>query len=119
MRASRWACVVAALGAVAYLLLDPASADLAAQQYRSGLVRDGGLALWDNGWFAGHHTPAYSLLSPPLGALIGVRLAGVLAVLAAAALFARIAERRWGARAGRSPRCGLRAAPSRRSSAAG
>ena len=96
----RWACAVAALGAVAYLLLDPASADLAAQQYRSGLVRDGGFALWDNGWFAGHHIPAYSLLSPPLGALVGVRLAGVLAALAAAALFARIAERRWGARAG-------------------
>jgi hypothetical protein len=96
----KWACVVAALGAVAVLLLDPASADLAAQQYRSAIVRDGGLALWDNGWFAGHHTPAYSLLFPPLGALIGVRLAGVLAALAAAALFARIAETRWGARAG-------------------
>jgi hypothetical protein len=99
-RALWWACAVAAVGAAAYLLLDPASADLAAQQYRADLVRDGGFVLWDNGWFAGHHTPAYSLLSPPLGALIGVRLAGALSALAAAALFALVAQRRWGERAG-------------------
>jgi hypothetical protein len=97
--AVRWACVVAALGAAACLLLDPHSADLAAQQYRAGLVRDGGLGLWDNGWFAGHHTPAYSILFPPLGAALGVGLAGALASLAAAALFARIAQRHWGERA--------------------
>ncbi len=87
--------VVAALGAAVYLLLDPPSADLAAQEYRAQLVRDAGLAIWDNGWFAGHHTPAYSVLFPPLGALLGVRLAGALAVVAAAALFARLARRHW------------------------
>jgi hypothetical protein len=98
--AARWACAVAALGALAYLLLDPATADHAAQEYRAWLVRDAGLQLWDNGWYAGHHTPAYSLLSPPLGALLGVRLAGALAALLAAALFGLVAERRWGPRAG-------------------
>jgi hypothetical protein len=96
----RWACVVSALAAAAYLLLDPASADLAAQQYRAGLVREAGPGLWDNGWFAGHPTPAYSLLFPPLGAAIGVRLAGALSALAASALFACLARRRWGERAG-------------------
>ena len=117
MKAARWACVVAALGAVAYLLLDPATADHAAQEYRAGLVRDHGLGLWNNGWYAGHHLPAYSLLSPALGALIGVRLAGALAAVAAAGLFGLVAERRWGPRAGsvaaawRSrPRPGRRAA---------
>ncbi|MDX6717838.1 MAG: hypothetical protein QOJ63_92 [Solirubrobacteraceae bacterium] len=95
----RWTCVVAALGAATYLLLEPASADLAAQTYRVGLVRTAGPGLWDNGWFGGHHTPAYSLLSPPLGAAIGVRLAGALAALAASALFALIARRHWGERA--------------------
>ncbi len=70
----RWACVVAALGAAAYLVLEPSSADLAAQQYRAGLVREAGFELWDNGWFAGHHTPGYSLLFPPLGALSGCAL---------------------------------------------
>ena len=100
MNAVRWACVVAALGAAAYLLLEPPSADLAAQEYRAGLVREAGLGLWDNGWFAGHHTPAYSVLFPPLGALLGVRLAGALAAVAAAALFAHLARHRWGDRAG-------------------
>ncbi len=96
----RWACVAAALGAAACLLLEPASADLAAQEYRAGLVREAGLGIWDNGWFAGHHTPGYSLLFPPLGALLGVRLAGALAAIAASALFAAIARQRWGDRAG-------------------
>ena len=87
--------VLAAFGALAYLLLEPASADLAAQEYRAELVRSAGLALWDNGWYAGHHTPAYSLLSPPLGAVLGVRLAGALAAVAATVLFARLADRHW------------------------
>ncbi len=100
MTAARWACVVAALGAAAYLLLDPGTADHAAQEYRAWLVRDAGLRLWDNGWYAGHHTPAYSLLSPPLGALLGVRLAAALAAVVAAALFGLLAEHRWGPRAG-------------------
>ncbi|MEA2149449.1 MAG: hypothetical protein QOD69_1279 [Solirubrobacteraceae bacterium] len=86
---------LAALGALAYLLAHPASADLAAQEYRAGLVRRAGLALWDNGWYAGHHTPAYSVLFPPLGAALGVRPAGALAAVAATALFAALARRRW------------------------
>jgi hypothetical protein len=90
----------AALGVAAYLLLDPPSADLAAQEYRAQLVRDAGLTLWNNGWYAGHHTLSYSLLFPPLGAAIGVRVAGALAALAAVGLFALLARRHWGERAG-------------------
>ena len=100
MTAARRACVLAALGAAAYLLLEPFSADLAAQTYRAGLVHDTGLGgLWNNGWFAGHHTPGYGVLSSPLAALLGVRLAGALAALAATALFAVVAERHWGRQA--------------------
>ena len=88
--------IVAALGAVAYLLVAPPSADLAAQEYRAQL----GLALWNNGWFAGHHTPGYSVLFPPLGGMLGVRLTGALAAVAAAALFAPLSRRHWGERAG-------------------
>jgi len=84
-------CLVAALGAAAYLLLAPPSADLAAQEYRAEL----GLVLWNNGWFAGHHTPGYSVLFPPLGGALGVRLTGALAAVAAAALFAELAHRHW------------------------
>ncbi len=87
--------VVVALGALAYLVLAPASADLAAQEYRADLVRRAGLAIWDNGWYGGHHTPAYSVLFPPLGAILGVRLAGALAAVAATLLFGRLARLRW------------------------
>jgi hypothetical protein len=86
--------VVAALGAAVYLLVAPASADLAAQEYRADL----GLVIWNNGWFAGHHTPGYSALFPPLAGALGVRLTGALAAVAAAALFARLARRHWGSR---------------------
>jgi hypothetical protein len=92
--------LVAVLGAAAYLLLDPPSADLAAQEYRAQLVREAGLTLWNNGWYAGHHTLGYSALFPPLGAAIGVRVAGALAAAAAAGLFALLARRHWGERAG-------------------
>jgi len=88
--------VVAALGAAVYLLVAPPSADLAAQEYRADL----GLTLWNNGWFAGHHTPGYSVLFPPLGGTLGVRLTGALAAVTAAALFAPLAQRHWGRRAG-------------------
>ena len=71
--------VVAALGAAVYLLVAPPSADLAAQEYRAEL----GLTLWNNGWFAGHHTPGYSVLFPPLGGLLGG--VGVAALLVGAA----------------------------------
>jgi hypothetical protein len=84
-------CLVAALGAVVYLLVAPPSADLAAQEYRAEL----GLGLWNNGWYAGHHTPGYSVLFVPLADAIGVRLAGALAAVAAAALFAALAHRHW------------------------
>ena len=87
------AVVVAALGAAAYVLIAPPSADLAAQEYRADL----GLVIWNNGWFAGHHTPGYSVLFPPLGGLLGVRLTGALAAVAAAARFAPLAHRHWGA----------------------
>ena len=43
------------------------TADLAAQEYRTWL----GLVVWDGGWYGGHHVPGYSLLFPPLAALLG------------------------------------------------
>jgi hypothetical protein len=104
---SRWAplrrfaepALVAAAVAALYLLIAPSSADHAAQQFRAGLFEIEGPGTWNNLWFGGHHIGAYSLLYPPLGALIGTRLVGALAAVAAALLFAVIAERRWGEQA--------------------
>ncbi len=83
---------LAAALAVAWLIVDPHTPDLAAQVYRVGLFRQLGFAVWDEHWYAGHHLPAYSLLFPPLGSLLGLRLVGVLSVLASAVLFERLAR---------------------------
>ena len=90
--------VAAALG-VAYLIVQPDSADHAAQVFRSGLFDSQGFAAWDNFWFGGHHLPGYGLLLPALGALIGPRLVGVLSAVIASLLFSAIAYRRFGERA--------------------
>jgi hypothetical protein len=90
--------VAAALG-VAYLIAQPDSADHAAQFFRSEFFDDQGLAAWDNFWFGGHHMPGYGFLLPALSSLIGARLVGVLAAIAAALLFSAIAYDRFGDRA--------------------
>ncbi|HVE69223.1 MAG TPA: hypothetical protein VNB64_11640 [Solirubrobacteraceae bacterium] len=90
---------VAAVLAGAYLILQPASADLAAQVYRADLFDEVGFTLWNGPWFAGHHTLGYSVLFPPLASVLGPRLVGALAAVAAAVLFERIARAQWGAQA--------------------
>ncbi|MGH2925601.1 MAG: hypothetical protein ACRDK1_06465 [Solirubrobacterales bacterium] len=92
--------VPAALLAVAYLLAAPSSADLAAQTFRSDLFSSHGFLLWNDFWYGGHYLPGYSVLFPPLGAAIGPRAVGALSAVAAAALFAALARRAYGARAG-------------------
>jgi hypothetical protein len=86
------AWVVAAILSTLYLIVDPPSADLAAQVYRSDYFGREGFALWDNAWYAGHHMPGYSLLFPPLGWLLDPRVVGALCAVASAWLFERIAD---------------------------
>jgi hypothetical protein len=95
-RAEPWA--IAALLALAYVIFSPVSADLAAQVYRIDLFREEGFTVWNGQWYAGHHTPGYSVLFPPLGALLGAHIAGALAAVASAALFAPLAEQHFGER---------------------
>ena len=102
-RAAAAPWLLAAGLALAWLAFAPPTPDLAAQVYRAGLFQREGFTLFNANWYGGHHTPAYSILFPPLGALLGVRLAGALAAVASAVLFERIARRhfgdgaRWGA----------------------
>jgi hypothetical protein len=81
--------------ALAYLILAPPAGDLAAATYRSDLFARVGFTTWDTGWYAAHGywTAGYSLLSPALGALLGVRVLLALSAVAASILFALIAER--------------------------
>jgi hypothetical protein len=92
-----WA--IAALLAVVYLILAPQSPDLAAASYRSELFSRVGFTLWDNSWYGGHHLPAYSVLAPALGALVGPRLLTALSTVAAVVLFGRAIDGRFPARA--------------------
>src|SRR5438552_6494328 len=98
LRAHPWLLAPALATAISavYLATAPITADLAAQTYRSDLFSRVGYGVWNAQGFGGHHTPAYSLVFPPLGALLGPRLVGVLAAIACAILFERIASARWG-----------------------
>jgi hypothetical protein len=95
------ALLASAFASVAVVVL-PAGGDLAAHLYRTSLVQHGVL-IWDNLWFAGQYPlSSYSLLYYPLAAVVGNPALGVIGAVAAAAIFASIAEREWLA-AGRWP----------------
>ncbi|HXA54748.1 MAG TPA: hypothetical protein VNV37_07730 [Solirubrobacteraceae bacterium] len=91
--------LTAVVGVAAWLLVYPRTPDLAAQVYRAALLRETGFLVWDSRWYGGHLIPGYSLLFPPLGALLGVRAVGAASVLASAALFEAIVVRAYGPRA--------------------
>jgi hypothetical protein len=90
----------AAALAIAYLIVAPPAADLAAAAYRAQLFSRAGFTLWDNGWYSGHYLLGYSLLSPMLSAILGVRTLLALSTVLATVLFAGIARNAFGARAG-------------------
>ncbi|SHG30312.1 hypothetical protein SAMN05443575_1966 [Jatrophihabitans endophyticus] len=79
--------VVTALNAVAFFLVRPDVNDLWAARARAAAVHDGvGLTYWF-GWFGGGSTPGtYSVVTPPLAALVGTELLCALAAVAVAAI---------------------------------
>ena len=94
-----WLPAVALSSALALLMLiwSPPVGDLAAQVFRTELFQQAGLAIWNGSWYGGHYTLTYSLLFPPLGALLGPQVVGMLAVVASSYLFDRLVRDRWGA----------------------
>jgi hypothetical protein len=82
--------------AAAMLAWAPPVGDLAAQVFRTELFRQVGLGIWNGSWYGGHYTLTYSVLFPPLAALLGPRLVGTLAVVASSYLFDRLVRDRWG-----------------------
>jgi len=85
--------------ALAMLLWSPPVGDLAAQVFRTELFHEAGLAIWNGSWYGGHYTLTYSVLFPPLAALLGPRVVGLLAVVASSYLFDRLVRDRWGVEA--------------------
>jgi hypothetical protein len=92
------AWVLAAVLAGVYLLIEPYSADLAAQTYRTWLFEHAGFVVWDNGWYAGHHVPSYSILFPPLAAWTSPQWVGAVAAVVTAWAFERLVAEDDGAR---------------------
>jgi hypothetical protein len=93
-----WLPAVALCAALASAMLawNPPVGDLAAQVFRTELFQRGGLGIWNGSWYGGHYTLTYSVLFPPLAALLGPRLVGTLAVVASAYFFDRLVRDRWG-----------------------
>jgi hypothetical protein len=96
-----WLPAVALSSALALMMIawSPPVGDLAAQVFRAELFQRAGLAIWNGSWYGGHYTLTYSVLFPPLGALLGPQVVGLLAVVSSSYLFDRLVRDRWGAEA--------------------
>ena len=84
--------VGAALVALAYLLIQPATADMAAHAFRAWLFDTEGMTVWNAQWYGGHHVLGYSMLFAPLAAWPGPAWVGVLGAIAATAAFVPLAR---------------------------
>jgi len=93
-----WLPAVALSSALALLMLlwSPPVGDLAAQVFRTELFQRAGLAIWNGSWYGGHYTLTYSVLFPPLAALLGPKVVGMGAVVSSSYLFDRLVRDRWG-----------------------
>ena len=91
--------LAAAAVAALYLILDLRTGDLAAHLYRADLFGREGFTIWNGNWYGGHHTPAYSVLFPPLAHYLTPQVAGAIAAVVAAALFEPLARSQFGERA--------------------
>jgi hypothetical protein len=93
-----WLPAVALSSALALLMLlwSPPVGDLAAQVFRTELFENAGLAIWNGSWYGGHYTLTYSVLFPPLAALLGPKVVGMVAVVSSSYLFDRLVRDRWG-----------------------
>src|SRR3954465_14294247 len=90
------AVALSSLLALLMLIWSPPVGDLAAQVFRTELFQQAGLAIWNGSWYGGHYTLPYSLLFPPLAALLGPQLVGTGAVVASSYFFDRLIRARWG-----------------------
>jgi hypothetical protein len=98
-RRSLLPAAVATLGAALVRVLGWRGPDIPAQVYRVSLFRTHGFVLWDNGWYGGHYQLPYSVLFPPVGALIGLYGAATLSAAVAAWAFGVLIEDHFGRRA--------------------
>ena len=84
--------VGAAVAAIAYLAIQPATADMAAHAFRAWLFDSEGMTVWNAQWYGGHHVLGYSMLFAPLAAWPGPAWVGALSAVAATAAFVPLAR---------------------------
>jgi hypothetical protein len=92
-RSGLFACGVAACLAGLAAVLGWRGADTPNVLFRVELFRRAGFAVWDLGWYAGHHVLGYSVLLGPLGAVLGPAGVGLAAAGLAAVSFDRLVVR--------------------------
>src|SRR5919198_5836786 len=68
--------LVAAVLAGFYLVIAPKTGDLPAHVFRAKLFGREPFTVWNGDWYSGHHTPAYSMLFPPVAWVLGPAVAG-------------------------------------------
>ena len=88
--------LLAAAFALAYVLISPASLDLAAHLLRAKLFSVEGFGIWNNWWYGGHHVVMYSVLFPAFAAALTPQLVAAIAVVLTTALFEQLAHRHFG-----------------------
>jgi hypothetical protein len=97
----RWAATLAAaVTCGAFAIWNPPVRDLAAHTFRAELFEDAGFAIWNNSWYGGHYLISYSVLFPPLAALLSPVWVAALSGIASAWLFDGLVRQRWGPYAG-------------------
>ena len=90
------ALLISAIVTSAFAIWDPPLRDLAAHTFRAEYFEQHGFAIWNNSWYAGHYMLTYSILFPPLSALLSPQWTAVLSATASAYLFDRLVRTRWG-----------------------
>ena len=93
--------LVASAFAVAYLIVQPRTVDLAASVFRSRLFGEAPWTIWNNSWYSGHPTLSYSVLVPALAWVLSPALLAALATVLSAALFEPLARGWFGSTASR------------------
>lgn len=85
-RRTSWLPVLglAVVGGILVVTVGRVGPDWPAQEFRAWLAGHAGLGSWNDAWYSGHALPGYSVLYPPLSALLGAGATGVLAAMACA-----------------------------------
>ncbi len=91
--------ILSAALAAAYVIVSPATQDLAAHLFRAQLFREQGFGMWNNDWYGGHHIVGYGVLFPAVSAALSPQLAAAIAATVTAAVFEPLARRHFGERA--------------------